>query len=48
MYKEGNENLIMQIDCINPIMSDILERKFGFKETGRFIHGRRIMSKANF
>ena len=45
MYKEANENLIMKIDCINPIMSDILEKKFGFKEVGRYIHGRRIMAK---
>jgi ribosomal protein S18 acetylase RimI-like enzyme len=45
MYKEGNQDLAMEIDCINPIMADILERKFGFKETGRYIGGRRIMTK---
>ena len=47
MHKEGNEDLAMIIDCINPIMSDILEKKFGFKEIGKYIHGRRIMFRKN-
>lgn len=45
IYKEADEDLIMKIDCINPIMGNLLERKFGFKEIGRYIHGRRIMAR---
>ena len=44
IYKEHNKNLIMSINCINPAMSNILEKKFGFKETIKY-NTRRIMER---
>lgn len=33
-FKQHDRKLKMEIDCINPIMADILRRKFGFKDGG--------------
>ena len=43
--KEGDEDLIMEIDCINPIMADILRRKFKFKDGAVLGPDRIIMTK---
>ena len=35
----------MEIDCINPVMADILRRKFGFKDGAILGPDRIIMTK---
>jgi ribosomal protein S18 acetylase RimI-like enzyme len=45
MQKEYDEDLEMEIDCINPVMSDILRRKFGFKDGAVLGPDRIIMTK---
>lgn len=45
MCKEYDEDLEMEIDCINPIMADILRRKFGFKDGAILGPDRIIMTK---
>lgn len=45
MCKEYDEDLEMEIDCINPVMADILRRKFGFKDGAILGPDRIIMTK---
>jgi ribosomal protein S18 acetylase RimI-like enzyme len=45
MHKEYDEDLEMEIDCINPVMADILRRKFGFKDGAILGPDRIIMTK---
>jgi ribosomal protein S18 acetylase RimI-like enzyme len=44
-YKDANPDLTMEIDCINPVMANILRKKFGFEDGPILGPDRIIMTK---